>query len=1200
MSSTDIDISNSNMIAENTSDINNTADSSAAIILPYRRYAVVSACYNVAEYLNDFLTSLTGQTVGFENNIQVILVDDGSTDNTPEIIKEWQKRYPGNIVCIHKENGGQALARNYGLNYVNAEWVTFTDPDDFLNKDYFAVVESFLNRNMMDSRVSPFISSSGTEDIRESSFTSQKISEKKLSSFQKSYYENCSDLKESEKASASQNPTLKRILKKFVGFISNSIPVPGVSLADNGDSPDNLSNTIYENEKNGNEINSNWHNVKVEEATGLSNKTDEIDKKNNNKINKENRYSGIALIATNLIFYREVSGEYKNNHPLSFKFKFDERVLPIENMGRNIHLHAASTLFRTELLKKQQILFPDIRPNFEDGYFVCRYLLANSYSRIAFLKNACYYYRKRRSHDSSLDKSWHNPGRYSEVFLKGYLPLLKTVETNNKSKTENADNKDNIADIRAGEHSDSEHFRKISMVIQRTVLYSLMWHVFYFHNDAHKSGFLTPEEILFYKRYFEECLSLIDTETILNYGIPNAGYYYRYGVISCFKKAVAESLSPLVFIERFDFRNRQLLLRYSSTEIIKDERELFLINFERVTPVYSKWIEDTWLDKTFVYQRLVWVSVDFCNIPNGYHEDHNNYNNNHHNHDLYDCHFNKNKELHDNSPDGIKRTPASRNGNDAENYEFTCNLNGVNCSISCRGIIKKSFTLRELAELCGYEDVYKAYSGEENGIFENARESKDGENAGSLGVAGKSGAFTGDASSSYWEKNSCRASDNLTVYLNGEVEFPSGDRSVWLFLDRADQADDNAEHLYRYVKNNCPDRRIYYILSRNSKDWQRLANEGFNLIDYGSEEHLTVYNLASVIISSHIDKFVSHPFRDILPENKKFVFLRHGVAKDDGSSWLNSKVRIDLIVATTNDEYNSMVGAGSRYLYTEKEVKLLGMARFDELIRVSGERKSGYLDFQRKTAVHENNSTNNDNFVANPEKFILIIPTWRTGLYMQMATVTNQTVTNRISAGSNSGGLRSEESRYKLKDVMTGESGEHFDESFTQSEYFKAWQGLLTSDELRKLLVESGFRAVFMPHTKIAASLEYWHIPEWITVVKPEDVRIQRLLAGCELLITDYSSVAFDVAVLNKPVLYYQFDEDTFWEQQVFRKGYFDYRTKGFGDVCVKQEELLEQLKKIILSGCRNPQKYTDIINSTFKYHDAGNCRRIVEALKKI
>ena len=92
MNSTDSDTSNSKSKAETISDINNTVESSAENRLPYRRYAVVSACYNVADYLNDFLTSLIGQTLGFENNIQVILVDDGSTDNTPEIIKEWQKR----------------------------------------------------------------------------------------------------------------------------------------------------------------------------------------------------------------------------------------------------------------------------------------------------------------------------------------------------------------------------------------------------------------------------------------------------------------------------------------------------------------------------------------------------------------------------------------------------------------------------------------------------------------------------------------------------------------------------------------------------------------------------------------------------------------------------------------------------------------------------------------------------------------------------------------------------------------------------------------------------------------------------------------------------------------------------------------------------------------------------------------------------
>ena len=64
-------------------------------------------------------------------------MDDGSKDNSKEIINKWIKKYPSNIFYIYKENGGQASARNLGLEYIKTEWVTFIDPDDFLDVNYF-------------------------------------------------------------------------------------------------------------------------------------------------------------------------------------------------------------------------------------------------------------------------------------------------------------------------------------------------------------------------------------------------------------------------------------------------------------------------------------------------------------------------------------------------------------------------------------------------------------------------------------------------------------------------------------------------------------------------------------------------------------------------------------------------------------------------------------------------------------------------------------------------------------------------------------------------------------------------------------------------------------------------------------------------------------------------------------------------------
>jgi len=104
-------------------------------------YVVVSAVYNVEEYLDDYFRSLVRQSLDFRENITLILVDDGSTDTSAQLIKRWQVRYPENIIYLRKKNGGQGSARNYGLDYIEKEtdgfdYVTFIDPDDFVDVNY--------------------------------------------------------------------------------------------------------------------------------------------------------------------------------------------------------------------------------------------------------------------------------------------------------------------------------------------------------------------------------------------------------------------------------------------------------------------------------------------------------------------------------------------------------------------------------------------------------------------------------------------------------------------------------------------------------------------------------------------------------------------------------------------------------------------------------------------------------------------------------------------------------------------------------------------------------------------------------------------------------------------------------------------------------------------------------------------------------
>lgn len=85
------------------------------------------AVYNTEDYVHQAIESVINQTIGFKNNIQLILVNDGSTDGTEEILLNYKNKYPNNIVLINQANQGQASARNNGLKYVKGEYVNFLE-----------------------------------------------------------------------------------------------------------------------------------------------------------------------------------------------------------------------------------------------------------------------------------------------------------------------------------------------------------------------------------------------------------------------------------------------------------------------------------------------------------------------------------------------------------------------------------------------------------------------------------------------------------------------------------------------------------------------------------------------------------------------------------------------------------------------------------------------------------------------------------------------------------------------------------------------------------------------------------------------------------------------------------------------------------------------------------------------------------------
>lgn len=103
--------------------------------------------YNVEKYLEKCLDSLVNQTM---QDIEILVINDGSTDSSQDIIDKYINKFPQKLKCITKENGGQGSARNLGLDIAKGEYISFVDSDDWIKNDCFEKMYSVAKQNDSD------------------------------------------------------------------------------------------------------------------------------------------------------------------------------------------------------------------------------------------------------------------------------------------------------------------------------------------------------------------------------------------------------------------------------------------------------------------------------------------------------------------------------------------------------------------------------------------------------------------------------------------------------------------------------------------------------------------------------------------------------------------------------------------------------------------------------------------------------------------------------------------------------------------------------------------------------------------------------------------------------------------------------------------------------------------------------------------
>lgn len=368
-----------------------------------------------------------------------------------------------------------------------------------------------------------------------------------------------------------------------------------------------------------------------------------------------------------------------------------------------------------------------------------------------------------------------------------------------------------------------------------------------------------------------------------------------------------------------------------------------------------------------------------------------------------------------------------------------------------------------------------------------------------------------------------------------------GDSDIWIVTERPFEAKDNGFHFFKYMREHHADRKVYYAIEKNAKHLNRIAPLG-NIIYFNSFKHYLYACSATKLIGAFnpvgIPDSISFYKFANLITGKK-VFLQHGLTKEQVKSLTYAQTNFDLFCCGAEPEYNFVRGS---FGYPKGIVKYLGLCRYDN------------LDSHTK------------------KKQILLMPTWRQFL-------PSQTFQNPV------------------KDIA------EIEQEFLQSDYYKHYNSLLSNDVIITFLEGHGYTLIFYLHHELQrfTPLFKGHHKN-IIMADDSNYDVQVLLKESEILLTDYSSVAFDFAYMEKPLIYYQFDEMQYYNSH-YARGFFNYDTMGFGVVVHNQTHLVEILLQHFDKNENhfyNNAKYIRRVREFFTYRDTDNCERTYHAINDI
>ena len=166
-------------------------------------------------------------------------------------------------------------------------------------------------------------------------------------------------------------------------------------------------------------------------------------------------------------------------------------------------------------------------------------------------------------------------------------------------------------------------------------------------------------------------------------------------------------------------------------------------------------------------------------------------------------------------------------------------------------------------------------------------------------------------------------------------------------------------------------------------------------------------------------------------------------------------------------------------------------------------------------------------------------------------------------------------------------------EQLKESEYLEKMNNLLYSSKIKKI-AEQGTKVIFCLHPNMQPFIHLFDVPSYVTSIKQGEVDVQRLIKESKLMITDYSSVAFDFSFLNKPVIYYQFDKVKFLGKEA---SHIDIENELPGIIVNSQYDLEREVNRLIAKDYIIDQEVKNKVDRFVKNRDQSNSQRIYAAV---